>query len=103
MDGKNVMDITYKKIIFAALIFGVAFHAGDDILYQYKVLGNSSQQFNKYVFSGHWHLDRVERMQFINDVTSPGVVHHGVLYMPVAKRLRTYQIQEMVSKLLDKD
>ena len=91
------MDMTYKKIIFAALIFGVALNAGDDILYQYKVLGNSPEQFNEHIWSGEWHLVRVERMQFVNELLPP------VSYMPVAKRLRTYQIQEMVSKLLYKD
>ena len=91
------MDMTYKKIIFAALIFGVALNAGDDILYQYKVLGNSPEQFNEHIWSGEWSLVRVERMQFVNEFAPP------VAYMPVVKRLRTYQIHEMVSKIFDRE
>lgn len=81
------MEITYKKIIFAALIFGVAFHAGDDIIYQKKAcISFGNQLTSKIPTSGDgWVISHSHTM--IENAS-----RNGPLTVSVFKRMRFYQL-----------
>lgn len=97
MDGENVMDITYKKIVFAVLFYGIVLHAGHDLLYQqwhtYKsnLDGQTGYWSHEYTTERGWKLVGSEEGSGRRD---------GGEGVYVFERLRIYQIKEDISRFL---
>lgn len=121
VDGWELMD--YKKICFIAVLFGLVFHAGDDLLYQYKTYlgyGNIYEEtrqgwdwrepdFGRWgmpmmdhtgiELSEGWQVDYNGTLSiYKRDYPSPGDEGKYDVTITRFKRLRYYQWQEWIQR-----